>query len=292
MPKLIALILVSLTVLVGATACGDEEPAPGVEAYNTYRELEDARNDAESQLRQAISDINDAAVAEDREAVLAAADDGLAAVKAIDKALEAEIEAARELGEISKIAGDAKDLENGLADTRESLTYFEQMLNIAMEDPFLEKDGNQEKVGNLARRGHQPGRAGRARGARGGSQDRPRPRPRAAQRRGARQPARADHLDADDHGLVDVDPGPVAGLEERHGRVDAVAVRIERRRAEDALVELGLEHLRGDVGPRPVRTADRVDQDLQRRDGVRRVQRRAPRRTSRRSPPRTPSPDP
>ncbi len=150
MPKLIALILVSFAVLVGATACGDEEPAPGVEAYNTYRELEDARNDAESQLRQAIADINEAAVAEDRDAVLAAAEEGLAAVKAIDKALEAEIAAARDLGEISKIAGDAKDLENGLVDTRESLTYFEQMLNIAMEDPFLETGDNQEKVGNLA----------------------------------------------------------------------------------------------------------------------------------------------
>ncbi len=150
MPKLTALILISLAVLVGATACGDEEPAPGVAAYNTYRQLEDARNEAESQLRQAIADINEAAVAEDRDAVLAAADDGLAAVKAIDKALEAEIEAARDLGEISKIAGDANDLENGLADTRKSLTYFEQMLTIAGDDPFLEQGNNQEKVGDLA----------------------------------------------------------------------------------------------------------------------------------------------
>ncbi len=54
--------------------------------------------------------------------MLAAANDGLDAVKAIDKALEAEIAAARELGEISKIAGDAKELENGLLDTRESLS--------------------------------------------------------------------------------------------------------------------------------------------------------------------------
>ena len=27
------------------------------------------------------------------------------------------------------------------------------MLNVALEDPFLEKDGNQEKVGNLALEG-------------------------------------------------------------------------------------------------------------------------------------------
>jgi hypothetical protein len=150
MLKPIALVLVSLTVLAGATACGDDPPAPGVEAYNNYRQLEDARNEAESRLRQSISDINTAAVAEDREAVTAAAEEGLDAVKAIDKALEAEIEAAQEMGEVAKIAGDANDLENGLLDSRKSLDYFTQMLNIALDDPFLEAEGNREKVGNLA----------------------------------------------------------------------------------------------------------------------------------------------
>ncbi len=153
MRKPIALVLVSFAVLAGATACGDDPPAPGVEAYNNYRELEDARNEAESQLRQSISDINEAAVAEDREAVRAAAEDGLDAVKAIDKALEAEIEAAQEMGEVAKIAGDANDLENGLMDSRKSLDYFTQMLNIALDDPFLEAEGNREKVGSLATEG-------------------------------------------------------------------------------------------------------------------------------------------
>jgi uncharacterized membrane protein len=153
MLKPIALVLVSLTVLAGATACGDDPPAPGVEAYNNYRELEDARNEAESHLRQSISDINEAAVAEDREAVSAAAEDGLDAVKAIDKALEAEIEAAQAMGEVAKIAGDANDLENGLMDSRESLDYFTRMLNVALDDPFLETEGNREKVGNLATEG-------------------------------------------------------------------------------------------------------------------------------------------
>jgi hypothetical protein len=149
MRKPIALVLILLAVLAGATACGDE-PTPGVEAYNTYRELEDARNQAESQLRQSIADINDAAVAEDRDAVKAAAEDGLDAVDAIEHALEAEIAAARDLGEISKIAGDAKDLENGLLDTQASLDYFRQMLSIALDDPFLEVEKNREKVGQLS----------------------------------------------------------------------------------------------------------------------------------------------
>ncbi len=153
MRKPIAFVLVLFTVLAGATACGGDDPAPGVEAYNTYRQLEDARNEAESDLRQAIADINDAAVAEDKDAVKHAAQDGLDAVDAIEQALEAEIEAARDLGQISKIAGDAKDLEDGLAETQASLDYFRQLLMIALEDPFLDKKANRTKVGELSTKG-------------------------------------------------------------------------------------------------------------------------------------------
>lgn len=150
-PALLALLV--LMLLASAAACGGGDSAPGEGSYNAYRQLDDARDAAESDLRQAITDINDAAVAEDREAVLAAANDGLDAVDAINDALEAELEAAREMGEVSILAGDAKDLETGLIDSQKSLRYFTQMLELALDDPFLEEPGNIAKVGRLAKQG-------------------------------------------------------------------------------------------------------------------------------------------
>lgn len=150
-PALLALLV--LMLLASAAACGGGDSAPGEGSYNAYRQLDDARDAAESDLRQAITDINDAAVAEDREAVLAAANDGLDAVDAINDALEAELEAAREMGEVSILAGDAKDLETGLIDSQKSLRYFTQMLELALDDPFLEGPGNIAKVGRLAKQG-------------------------------------------------------------------------------------------------------------------------------------------
>jgi hypothetical protein len=150
-PALLALL--ALTLLASATACGGDESAPGESSYNHYRQLDDARDAAESDLRQAINDINDAAVAEDREGVLVAANDGLDAVDAINDALDAEIEAAHEMGDVSILAGDAKDLETGLVDSQKSLQYFTQMLELALEDPFLEEPGNIAKIGRLAKQG-------------------------------------------------------------------------------------------------------------------------------------------
>jgi hypothetical protein len=149
------LVLLVLTLLAAATACGGSDSAPGEESYNAYRQLEDARDEAESDLRQSITDINEAAVAEDRDAVLAAANDGLDAVDAIDAALEAEIEAAQEMGDVSILAGDAKDLETGLLESQKSLQYFTTMLELALDDPFLEEPGNIGKVGRLATQGAQ-----------------------------------------------------------------------------------------------------------------------------------------
>jgi hypothetical protein len=153
MRKPIALAVIALALLAAATACGGSDSAPGEESYNAYRQLEDARDTAESDLRQSITDINDAAVKQDREAVLAAANDGLDAVDAINDALEAEIDAAQKMGDISLLAGDAKELENGLLESKRSLRYFTIMLELALEDPFLEEPGNGAKVGQLARQG-------------------------------------------------------------------------------------------------------------------------------------------
>jgi vacuolar-type H+-ATPase subunit E/Vma4 len=150
-PVLLALLV--LTLLAAATACGGNDSEPGEESYNAYRQIEDARDEAESDLRQSIADINDAAVAQDRDAVLAAANDGLDAVDAINDALEAELDAAQEMGAVSLLAGDAKELENGLVESQKSLQYFTQMLELALDDPFLEQPGNIAKVGRLARQG-------------------------------------------------------------------------------------------------------------------------------------------
>ena len=153
MRRTLALALLALALVATATACGGDESEPGEDAYNTYRQLDDARDAAEKDLRLAIKNINDSAVAEDRDAVIAAANDGLAAVDAINDALEAEIDAAQRMGEISILAGDAKQLENGLLESQKSLQYFTQMLELALDDPFLEEPGNIEKVGQLARQG-------------------------------------------------------------------------------------------------------------------------------------------
>jgi hypothetical protein len=152
MRRLALLLLVCVVLPLGVAACGDD-PDPGVEGYNRYRQLEDARTDAESDLRKAIRAINDAAVAEDREAVLAAAEDGLDAAKAIGDALEGELDAARDLKEIPELADHAQQLETGLLTTQESLTYFEQLLQLALVDPFLEEKGNIAKVGTIAKKG-------------------------------------------------------------------------------------------------------------------------------------------
>jgi hypothetical protein len=145
------LLLAALAVLAVAAACATDPAGTG--DYQTYRQLEDARNTAENDLRQAFADINDAAVAKDRDGVSAAANDGLEAVDAIDAALVAEIDAARELQQVEKLAAEARKMEQGLLDSRSSLDYFRQQLQIALEDPFLETKGNVEKVGELAKTG-------------------------------------------------------------------------------------------------------------------------------------------
>jgi hypothetical protein len=142
--------LVSLAILLAATACGESDHESHARSlYNAYRIAEDSRTDAEEELRQAFADISEAAQSQDREAVLAAALRGQKAVEKIDGLLSAELEAAQGLAEIDSVATHAKQLSDGLEQSRSSLALVGEELQIALDDPFLET--RKKEVDDLAK---------------------------------------------------------------------------------------------------------------------------------------------
>lgn len=133
-----------------ASACGGsghEDHARSL--YDAYRTAEDARTDAEEELRLAFADISSAAQKLDRAAVIAAAQQGQDAVEKIDDLIGAEIEAAQGLAEIESTAPPAKQLAEGLQLSRESLALVAKELEIALDDPFL--DTRKKEVDALAK---------------------------------------------------------------------------------------------------------------------------------------------
>jgi hypothetical protein len=117
--------------------------------YDAYRTAEDARTDAEEELRLAFADISSAAQKLDRAAVIAAAQRGQDAVEKIDDLIGAEIEAAQGLAEIESTAPPAKQLAEGLQLSRDSLALVAQELEIALDDPFL--DTRKKELDDLAK---------------------------------------------------------------------------------------------------------------------------------------------
>jgi len=151
MPKAAALAMLA-AVLCGllATACGGSDHEDHARSlYNACRTAEDARTNAEEDLRLAFSDISAGAQNRDREAVLAAAKRGQDAVQKIDDLITAELEAAQGLAEIDSVAPHAKQLASGLELSRQSLALISQELEIALDDPFL--DSRKNEVDDLAR---------------------------------------------------------------------------------------------------------------------------------------------
>ena len=144
------LAIVALAIGLSATACSkSESPSHARSLYNAYRAAEDARTDAEEELRLAFTGISEAAQNHDREAVLAAAMRGQKAVAKIDALLTAELEAAHGLAGIDSVAAPAKQLSAGLGQTRNSLALVGEELQIALDDPFLET--RRKEVNELAK---------------------------------------------------------------------------------------------------------------------------------------------
>jgi hypothetical protein len=139
-PKIAALgALVVLAYGLLAAACGStDHEAHARSLYNAYRTAEDARTDAEDELRLAFRDISNAAQAQDRDAVLEAAQRGQDAVEQIDDLVAAELEAAQGLSEIDSVSAHGRQLSDGLRLTRSSLALIAKELTIALDDPFLE----------------------------------------------------------------------------------------------------------------------------------------------------------
>ena len=139
-PKIAA--LGALVVLAGglfAAACGStDHEAHAQSLYNAYRTAEDSRTDAEEELRLAFRDIANAAQAQDRNAVLEAAQRGQDAVDKINDLITAELEAAQGLEGIDSVSAHAKQLSDGLRLSRSSLALIAKELTIALDDPFLE----------------------------------------------------------------------------------------------------------------------------------------------------------
>ena len=144
-PKIAALgALVVLACGLLAAACGStDHEAHARSLYNAYRTAEDARTDAEENLRLAFRDIANAAQAQDRDAVLEAAQRGQDAVDQINDLITAELEAAQGLEEIDSVSADAKQLSDGLRLSRSSLALVGEELAIALDDPFLETRKNE-----------------------------------------------------------------------------------------------------------------------------------------------------
>jgi hypothetical protein len=139
-PKIAALgALVVLAYGLLAAACGStDHEAHARSLYNAYRTAEDSRTDAEEELRLAFRDIANAAQAQDRDAVLEAAQRGQDAVDQIDDLVAAELEAAQGLSEIDSVSAHGRQLSDGLRLTRSSLALIAKELAIALDDPFLE----------------------------------------------------------------------------------------------------------------------------------------------------------
>jgi hypothetical protein len=147
-----ALLLLAFAAL-GLGGCGgDGDDEAAKKLYGVYRSTEDVRNEAESRLRTAFSDLAQAAGERDREGVLDAAEDGREAAVEIEGLLAKEIEAAEGLGEFARLEGDADRLKRGLERTRVGLELFDQQLRLAARDPFLDEPANAAEVSRLARR--------------------------------------------------------------------------------------------------------------------------------------------
>lgn len=143
-------VLALLAVGVVASACGGSSHEDHARSlYNAYRTAEDARTNAEEELRLAFRDISTAAQNRDRAAVVAAAQRGQDAVKEIDRLITAEAEAAQGLQEIASVSAPAKRLADGLTLSRQSLALVAKELEIALDDPFLEN--RKREVDDLAK---------------------------------------------------------------------------------------------------------------------------------------------
>jgi hypothetical protein len=149
-PKIAALgALVVLAYGLLAAACGStDHEAHARSLYNAYRTAEDSRTDAEEELRLAFRDIANAAQAQDRDAVLEAAQRGQDAVEQIDDLVAAELEAAQGLSEIDSVSAHGRQLSDGLRLTRSSLALIAKELTIALDDPFLER--RKKEIDDLA----------------------------------------------------------------------------------------------------------------------------------------------
>ena len=137
-----ALVVLAWGLLAAACGTTDHE-AHARSLYNAYRTAEDSRTDVEEELRLAFRDIANAAQAQDRDAVLEAAQRGQDAVDQINDLITAELEAAQGLEEIDSVSADAKQLSDGLRLSRSSLALVGEELAIALDDPFLETRKNE-----------------------------------------------------------------------------------------------------------------------------------------------------
>ena len=145
----LATLCVLLTGLFTSACGGSGHEDHARSLYDAYRTAEDARTDAEEELRLAFADISSAAQKLDRAAVIAAAQRGQDAVEKIDDLIGAEIEAAQGLAEIESTAPSAKQLAEGLQLSRDSLALVAQELAIALDDPFL--DTRKKELDDLAK---------------------------------------------------------------------------------------------------------------------------------------------
>ena len=144
-----AALCVLLTGLFTSACGGSGHEDHARSLYDAYRTAEDARTDAEEELRLAFADISSAAQKLDRAAVIAAAQRGQDAVEKIDDLIAAELEAAQKLAEIESTAPHAKQLTDGLQLSRHSLALVAKELEIALDDPFL--DTRKKELDDLAK---------------------------------------------------------------------------------------------------------------------------------------------
>lgn len=148
----VALVVLLALLLLPLAGCGGGTSGSGQELYGTYRSTEDTRDEAESRLRLAFSDIAQAAREEDRNGVRAAAGRGQSAAADIRRLLAREIAAAAGLAELEELTEDATRLKGGLERTRDGLALFERELVIALDDPLLADRANATLVSRLSRR--------------------------------------------------------------------------------------------------------------------------------------------
>jgi hypothetical protein len=132
---------------VAASACGGSSAERPIGHFGDYRVAQEERGRAERALNQAFRELTQGT---DRVSVVAAAERGRTSVARIRRLLDREIEAATAIAAYEPAREHARALAKALRRSGEGLRPLEELLAIAIRDPFLDQPANANRVSRLS----------------------------------------------------------------------------------------------------------------------------------------------